>query len=90
MTILVSYDVSDDRRRAHLSAALLDYGSRVQESVFWIDAEEDIIPRMRSRITQIAAPEDSIWLVPVCAGCAGKIETLGIARRPVLPEFWVL
>ena len=31
---IVSYDISDDRRRARVAKLLLDYGDRVQYSVF--------------------------------------------------------
>ncbi|MBY0508405.1 MAG: CRISPR-associated endonuclease Cas2 [Bryobacteraceae bacterium] len=34
MRFVICYDITDDRRRARVSAALLDYGARLQESVF--------------------------------------------------------
>ena len=53
MQWLVSYDVADDTRRGKLSKALLDYGQRVQESVFWVETEDDLGDRIRERILRI-------------------------------------
>ena len=90
MTCLVSYDVTDDRRRDRLSRVLLDYGSRVQDSVFWVDADDDLMDRMRTRITAAIGEEDSIWIVPVCLACGKKIETMGTAHVPTLPEYYII
>jgi CRISPR-associated protein Cas2 len=91
MKWLVCYDVADDDRRAHLVKVLLDYGQRVQESVFWIDAEEELIVRMRGRAAMaVNAEEDSLWLVPVCDACARKVEATGLSRVPQLPEYYVV
>ncbi len=90
MTALVSYDVSDNKRREHVSRILLDYGTRVQESVFWVDAEDDSVERMRARVKAAVAAEDSVWIVPVCLVCGKRIETLGTARVPKLAEYFVI
>jgi CRISPR-associated protein Cas2 len=50
MKMLVAYDISDDRRRDQAVRILLDYGQRVQESVFWIEAEGELIEHMRRRL----------------------------------------
>lgn len=90
MTCIVSYDVSDDKRRDRLSHILLDYGTRIQESVFWVDGEDDTFERMRARVTAAADKEDSVWIVPICQACGKRIQTLGVARVPKLAEYYVL
>ena len=90
MQWLVAYDVSDDAVRQRFVKVLLDYGQRVQESVFWIDAEDDLADRIRERLRSVARAEtDSLWIVPVCAACARRIETLGPNRVPELPEYYI-
>ena len=91
MKMLVSYDITDDRRRERAVRILLDYGQRVQDSVFWLDAEEDLIERMRSRIHGAIDPEtDSVWIVPLCEACARKLETAGVQVVPQVPSFYVV
>lgn len=91
MRILVCYDISDNRRREDLVRILLDYGQRVQESVFWLEAEEELLERMKGRIEKVLEErEDSVWLVPVCDGCAKKVVTVGVQRVPEIPEYYIL
>jgi len=91
MKWLACYDIADNTRRERLVQILLDYGQRVQESVFWLDADEDLLDRMRRRAQNAISPqEDSLWLVPVCDACARKIEAAGVTRVPELPEFYVV
>jgi CRISPR-associated protein Cas2 len=91
MKWLACYDIADDSRRERLVKVLLDYGQRVQESVFWLDADEDLIERMHQRAQHaIVTAEDSLWLVPICEACAKKIEACGASRVPRLPEFYVV
>jgi len=91
MKWLVCYDIADDGRRAWLVKILLDYGQRVQESVFWIDAEEELIVRMRERMAKvIQVEEDSLWLVPLCDACARRVDASGVSRVPHLPEYYVV
>ena len=87
---VVCYDSADDARRNRLVKVLLDYGQRVQESVFWVEAEDDLAERIRERLTRVIdVEEDSLWIVPLCAACAKRVEVFGKKGRPVLPEFYI-
>jgi len=75
---LVCYDIADDRRRAKVSAALLDYGRRVQESVFLASLDDELKERMRARVRGLLdADEDCVLLIPLCAACRSKAERFG-------------
>ena len=79
MKWLACYDIADDQRRQRVVKVLLDYGERVQESVFWVDAEEELVARMRERLARvIGAEEDSLWLVPLCDACVRKVDATGV------------
>jgi CRISPR-associated protein Cas2 len=70
---VISYDVTDDRRRARLARALDDYGDRVQRSVFEADLEEAHLAEVLRRVErEIDGKEDSVRVYPLCAACAGK------------------
>jgi len=91
MKLLVTYDITDDHRRDHTARTLLDYGQRVQGSVFFLDAEEDLIDRMRQRIGAIIDHElDSVWFVFLCEACVRRLETLGITKAPQVPEVYIV
>ncbi len=91
MQLLLCYDITDDRRRQRLVQVLLDYGERIQESVFWIETEEDLSGRIRDRVRHVIEEgEDNVWIVPLCLGCAKRIQAIGVRPVPELPEFYVL
>lgn len=91
MHYLTAYDIEEDGRRSRIANILLDYGSRVQESVFFLDLDEELQERMIKRIKAVAdETADIIWLVPVCSRCSQQIITMGRCKVPSTPEFWVL
>lgn len=89
--IVVSYDVTDDRRRTRLAAALQNFGSRVQFSVFECHLEEPQIDRLRASLLALIDPqEDSVRLYPFCRGCGAKAEIHGIGLPTGDPEVYLL
>ncbi len=90
MQALIAFDISDDQRRYRLTRVLLDYGQRIQESVFWIDCEDDLMDRIRERVKRtVDAQIDNLWIVPVCGACTKRIETMGIGRKPEVPAYFI-
>ncbi len=90
MQALIAFDIADDTRRYRLTRVLLDYGQRVQESVFWLDCEDDLLPRIRQRIEHVLDPaQDNLWLLTLCLACSRKAETWGVGRKPELPDYFV-
>lgn len=88
---LITYDVPDDKRRAKLADALLDYGRRVQWSVFevWLDAA--LKRELRSRIEAIIdAQEDSVRIYALCARCWDQVEVMGRGDSPAAPSAIIL
>ncbi len=87
---VVCYDSSDDARRNRLVNILLDYGQRVQESVFWVEAEDDLAERIRERLGRVIdVDEDSLWIIPLCAACTKKLVVMGKNKRPEVPEYYI-
>jgi CRISPR-associated protein Cas2 len=88
---LVCYDITDDRRRQRISDLLLDYGVRVQESVFECLVEPELAGPMRQRLeSAIDALSDSVLVFAVCDACASRIATMGIAQRVEDPESYII
>ena len=78
MFYLVSYDIPDDRRRVRLAKALLDFGRRVQYSVFECLLDRTQLEEMAGRIEEIIdETQDSVRLYGLCAGCEKLIRVIG-------------
>jgi CRISPR-associated protein Cas2 len=91
MLILVSYDISDDRRRTRLAETLKDFGQRVQYSVFECRLDPDQLGQLRRRVLrEIDQERDNVRFYRLCATCAGEVEAHGITQVEGDPEVYVL
>ena len=78
MFVVVSYDVSEDRRRTKIHSILKSYGQWMQYSVFECDLTKTDYAKLRSRLSKLIKPEtDSIRFYFLCGCCQGKVERIG-------------
>jgi CRISPR-associated protein Cas2 len=78
MRYLICYDIPNDHRRNNLARFLLDYGERVQYSVFEFDLSEKIIDIVLKGIVEyISSEEDSVRVYRLCAECVALIRAFG-------------
>jgi CRISPR-associated protein Cas2 len=91
MRYLVCYDIADDRRRQHVSELLLDFGSRVQESVFECLIDAPLAEQMQERLRKaIETDSDSVFIFPLCDACMARSSNLGLARQAADPEVYIV
>jgi CRISPR-associated protein Cas2 len=91
MLIVVSYNVPNDRRRTRLAHALLDFGVRVQYSVFECLLEPEQLDALRRRVLrEIDGAEDSVRIYRFCQDCGAKTEILGTGKATEDPGLYVL
>ena len=91
MKYVVAYDVADDRRRTRLVGVLLNYGTRIQESVFFADLEAGLYGEMLEKVGRVVEiSEDVVHVFPVCAGCLEGKVILGNGRVPEYREFYIV
>ena len=50
---LVSYDISDDKRRSRIARLMLGYGERIQQSVFCCQLNKREMLRLQEEIKQL-------------------------------------
>ena len=75
---IVAYDISDPKRLRKVATACEDYGVRKQYSVFLVRLSATDFVRLRTRLYDlIDLNEDQVLFIPLCARCAGAIESLG-------------
>jgi CRISPR-associated protein Cas2 len=74
---VISYDISDDRTRTHVSNILADYGTRVQYSVFECRIDSNTLERLVEMLKPFPECGDSIRFYYICEGCLKKAVLLG-------------
>lgn len=85
MLILVTYDITCPKRLKKVADCCLDFGIRVQYSVFECRLEADQYLELWNRLTDIAdKKEDKIVAYPIGAGEARKIKCYG--QQMILSE----
>lgn len=78
MYIVISYDISEDKRRNKIHQILKSYGQWVQYSVFECDLTDTQYAKLRSRLSKMIKPEqDTIRFYFLCACCQAKVERIG-------------
>ena len=78
MFYLVSYDISDNKRRTKLAKALKDFGDRVHYSVFECLLDTLQFDKMVEKIGGIVDGEDdSVRVYSLCANCENSVKIIG-------------
>jgi len=73
MNYVVSYDISDDKRRKQLSDILEGYGIRVNYSLFEININEIKLKNLLLKIYEIIdEKDDSVRFYHICKSCENK------------------
>lgn len=83
MFTVITYDVVDDARRARLASLLLDYGKRVQKSVFEAHIDERQFLRLKAAAeAHIDMQTDSIRYYTLCRRCLPTTQVSGWGHIP--------
>jgi CRISPR-associated protein Cas2 len=78
MNVVITYDISEDKRRTKIHKILKSYGQWMQFSVFECDLTETQYARLRLRLSKLIKPDqDSIRFYFLCACCKDKVERIG-------------
>jgi CRISPR-associated protein Cas2 len=78
MIMIVAYDIADDKRLIRVAKVMLDYGVRVQKSIFEVSVTPALFREIKERVEKIiVAEEDGVKYFPLCERCAGTAEIIG-------------
>ncbi|MCX7634128.1 MAG: CRISPR-associated endonuclease Cas2 [Syntrophales bacterium] len=69
MTCIVAYDIEDDKIRGRLSRFLAKKGTRLQKSVFAVEVERHVFPRLTRQIAAITSRQGKVAIFRLCVGC---------------------
>ena len=78
MLLVISYDITDDKRRNNIASELKNFGQRVQKSVFECYVNNDDAVVLKGRLERIIdLSEDSIRYYYICGKDRWRIDFLG-------------
>jgi CRISPR-associated protein Cas2 len=78
---LISYDISNDRRRLKTARCLEALGERVQFSVFEVYLTPVELEKALRKMNKLLKPaDDSLRIYTLCESCRGKVRTLGLGK----------
>ena len=91
LTVVVAYDISEDRRRARVAATLQTWGNRVQKSVFVCAIEPERLDELAGRLTEmINVDTDSIYFFRQCGTCWDDVVVIGQATVEEPAYYWAI
>ena len=91
MLILISYDISDDKKRTRLAKKLKDFGPRVQYSVFEADVQKEELDKLKKILDQTELENsDSIRLYRLCLECKKSITIWGEGQITEDKDYYIV
>lgn len=82
--VVVSYDITDDKRRTKIMKTLKNFGRHVQFSVFECELDKAAYDRLRGKLDKLVVPkEDNVRFYFFDEDAIGKIETIGTGGQIV-------
>ncbi len=91
LTMVVSYDVTRDDRRAKLAALLQTWGDRIQYSVFLLTLAPEDLDGLLARVRDLINPgEDSVYFFRQCQTCWEAHHEVGQANLQPAPLYWAV
>ena len=86
MLILITYDISNDKRRNKVSALLEGYGSRVNFSVFECILTQTKLDKLTQEIQNLISKMDSVRFYYICQNCIKKSFYVGKEIEAVMGD----
>ena len=84
MLHLVAYDICSPKRLRLVAKTCLDYGVRVEKSVFECDLAEATFAAFWDRLNEIIDPDvDALVAYRICRTCVKDILSAGALYRPI-------
>ena len=81
MFYAVAYDITNDRRRNAVAKILLDFGTRIQYSIFECNTNRRAYLRLQDRLQDAINPkEDTVTFYHLCRSCEKAIERIGLKK----------
>ncbi len=91
MRVIVTYDITGDKRRAKLHRFLREFGINTQKSVFECDVSRDELKAIRRfGRARLDLAVDKLRIYHLCKRCYGNAEVQGRGIRITQLEYQIL
>ena len=91
MLVIVSYDISSQKRRTKVHKLLKGFGDPVQRSVFECPLEPQALRELKNIMRSlISRAEDSVLYYPLCRKCSSSVDQNKEHERPSQMETVVI
>ncbi len=88
---LVVYDIADTRRMQKVASELLNYGVRVQKSVFEVRLHAESLRYLKNNLQACIDPEkDGIKIFRLCEACTARRSSLGKVTHLQPTPSWII
>lgn len=81
MTLVIAYDIENNRTRDKISRFLGKQGFRIQKSVFVMDMEKNDINKFLAKLKALAGDHDRVAVFRLCAACARNALALNMGEK---------
>lgn len=83
---VISYDISEDKRRNKVAKLLEGYGRRVQYSVFECHINEKKLKVLYAALMDLTCDmkDGSVYIYTVCGSCEKKLVIIGEENREMV------
>ncbi|MDD2366196.1 MAG: CRISPR-associated endonuclease Cas2 [Desulfuromonadaceae bacterium] len=91
MNVLISYDISSNKKRARLHRFLKEFGLNTQKSVFECELDEAGLSHIISYCRQLINPgTDSVRMYRICVRCLRKVQISGLGIKITQLEYMIV
>jgi CRISPR-associated protein Cas2 len=78
--IVVSYDISDDRRRTKVMKTLKNFGAHIQYSVFECRLQPKEFAELKHKLSRLISKQDTLRFYFISDDDVSRIQTLGFGE----------
>ena len=90
MYLLVFYDISDAKRLRQVAKTLLNYGTRIQNSVFEMKIKQKEVNKLQKQLEKIIKGKDRVHYYPLCNKDLKKRKADGQASVYIIPNYAIV
>lgn len=88
---LIAYDIADPRRLRRVERAVAAVGTRVHDSLFLCELDEEELFGLQRRLARlIDASADAVQYLPWCDKDRAASRHLGTSADPVAADAWIV
>lgn len=90
MYLLVFYDISDAKRLRRVAKVLLNYGTRIQNSVFEMKIRTKQVKQLQAQLNKLIKDKDRIHYYTLCNKDLKKRKADGQASVYIIPNYAIV